>query len=421
MRIRLTTAMALLVALVAAAPADAGRTPRLPDCATSGQSLAASSTARVYALRGSVFACRYGIRRRVRLGSDGECQGDFRASKPRLAGRYAGWVSTSCNLDASDDSVQIADLIRGRVVWSSVAATGDTATSNRDVTTFVRDFQMGADGTAVFLGVFDAGGDTLRVDSPLDLVQLRALSRDSGDGSEVVDEGQEIVPGSVALTRFGFFYRKGATSIFRDLDLSATEREAADGAARQRRCAPRRSRTVAATAGARVFELANNEMYACRYNRPRRVFVGTTDDCSDDSIGRDHVLAGRYVAYVSQECRVTTDDETVLVYDLNTGRRLHAGAAATGESTQPAFRQGALVRGMVMNSKGSVAWIGVYDGDGQPDTVAAELQVWRADRVTGLNGELIDQGADIDPGSLALAGDTVYWRDGPTAQSATLR
>ena len=71
-------------------------------------------------------------------------------------------------------------------------------------------------------------------------MQLRALSRNSGDGSEIVDEGQEIVPGSVALTRFGFYYRKGEAAIFRDLDLSATEREAADGAARQRRCAPRR-------------------------------------------------------------------------------------------------------------------------------------------------------------------------------------
>ena len=405
MRIQLTAAT-LLAALVAAAPAAAapaaaGRSPRLPDCATAGTSIAASSTARVYALRGAFFACRYGVRRRVRLGSDGECQGDFRATKPRLAGRYVGWVQTTCNLDASDDSVQIADLIRGRVVWSSVAATGDTATSNREVTTYVRDFEMGADGTAVFVGVFDAGGETTRVDSPLDQVQLRALDRSSGDGSEIVDEGQEIVPGSVAATRFGFYYRKGETAIFRDLDLSATEREAADGAARQRRCTPRRSRTVTASAVARVFELPNNELYACLYSRPRSVFVGTTDDCDEDSIGRDHVLAGRFVAWVRQECRVTVDAETVHVDDLKTGERVHATQA-----------DGVLVRRLVVNTKGSVAWIAAA-GD--------QLQVWRADRVTGLNGELVDQGVDVDPDSLALAGGTFYWRKGASAQSATLR
>src|SRR5918995_1540253 len=86
----------------------------------------------------ALFACRYGAARRVRLGSDGECQGTSRASKPRLAGRYVGWVSTSCNLDASEEQARVFDLRAGRLKAASAAATGDFNTAERDVTTFIR-------------------------------------------------------------------------------------------------------------------------------------------------------------------------------------------------------------------------------------------------------------------------------------------
>jgi hypothetical protein len=406
MRLRLPLTVFILGALALPHPATAAR---VPSCATAGQTIAASTTARVYALRGATFACRYGATKRIRLGSDGECQGDFKPSKTRLAGRYVGWVSTSCNLDASDDTATVADLVTARVKWTSVAATGDTATSSRDVTTFIRDFELAPNGSVAFVGVFDAGGDTLRVDSPLDVVQLRFLKRDSSEGSEVVDEGQEIVAGSLALVGGGFYYRKSGQPIFVPRPTSGSTPRAADGAAQQRACAARGSRTLAANGTSRVYVLPNEDVFACRYAKGRRVLLGTVDDCIAGNVASRFRLAGRYVGYVSRECATTDDTDTVVVKELNGARTVHA-APATG-SAATSLPGASVVSELVMTAHGTAAWIGVRD---QPE-------VWVTSSGAGGGESRVDTGADIDRRSLALSGAGFYYRKGATALFSPLQ
>jgi hypothetical protein len=262
----------------------------------------------------------------------------------------------------------------------------------------------------VFLGVFDAGGQTLRVDSPLDVVQLRVLSAAT---NEVADEGQQLGPRSVGLASGGFYYRKAGMAVFRPLATSGAAGRATDGAAQQRRCAPRRSKTLAATSTARVYSLPNNEIFACRYRNNRPVFLGTSDDCLDDHQARLFRLAGKYVAHVETECRVTAEEETVVVKDLTNGDRVHAAAAAQGVQTNPNRQPNVVVRDLVLNAKGEAAWIGLYDADGEQtvDSADDDVQVYRMNSFR-FGGELVDDGQDIGLDSLALAGAGFYYRKG---------
>jgi hypothetical protein len=75
------------------------------------------------------------------------------------------------------------------------------------------------------------------------------------------------------------------------------------------------------------------------------------------------------------------------------------------------------VRDLVLKRNGSLAWTtaeGKYEGE----RLVNDYAVWKHDA----DGEvLLDAGPEIDPLSLALDGDYLYWRNAGEARTATLR
>ncbi len=104
----------------------------------------------------------------------------------------------------------------------------------------------------------------------------------------------------------------------------------------------------------------------------------------------------------------------IRVRNLRTGRAVHTSPTSTSPPTGGGVGNGP-EEGLVAKSDGSVAWI-AQDGwhlTGPPDT----YQVWKFDR-TGKH--LLATGAHITPGSLALAGSTLYWMSEGVPSTASL-
>jgi hypothetical protein len=126
------------------------------------------------------------------------------------------------------------------------------------------------------------------------------------------------------------------------------------------------------------------------------------------------VLAGPIVAYeeVANALGCGFCHWAVLVRDLRTGRTLRK--EPTGTPLNPALNENFGVgptTAIVVKSDGSVAWIanaGKEEGG---------YQVHAADRA---GSRLLASGPDIDPSSLALAGNTLYWAQGGQPRSARL-
>lgn len=100
----------------------------------------------------------------------------------------------------------------------------------------------------------------------------------------------------------------------------------------------------------------------------------------------------------------------MVIRDLRTGRIVHR--VPTGTPTEPTPRYVGLgsAVAIVVKSDGSAAWI-VAPG-------TSEYQVHAVDKS---GSRVLASGTNIDPHSLALAGSTLYWRQGGKAESATLK
>jgi hypothetical protein len=187
----------------------------------------------------------------------------------------------------------------------------------------------------------------------------------------------------------------------------------ASAAKAKRTCYPAHSTTLAATKSVRVFQTRGfsrdtktHATYGCLLSakRPHRFVV------LDFPMGFEHItIAGRFVAYAAySDCAADyCNPNAVMVQDLKTGRRTFA------EGTLVAV---AHVSDLVLRPDGTVAWIQTsYDDNGSVrpgfDVVAGG---------PGRTPVLLGSGADVAPGSLALAGRTAYWTQGAQPRSAAL-
>ena len=75
----------------------------------------------------------------------------------------------------------------------------------------------------------------------------------------------------------------------------------------------------------------------------------------------------------------------------------------------------ALLTDVVITRRGSVAWIAAYATD-SPGSQSAEVRALSRGRE-----RLVDSGARIVPGSLALSRTTLYWTNADTPRSSTFR
>jgi hypothetical protein len=187
----------------------------------------------------------------------------------------------------------------------------------------------------------------------------------------------------------------------------------ASAAKAKRTCYPAHSTTLAASKSVRVYQTRGvsrdtktHATYGCLLTakRPHRFVV------LDFPMGFEHItIAGRFVAYAAySDCAADyCNPNAVMVHDLKTGRRTFAEGSRVAVAN---------VSDLVLRSDGSVAWIETsFDDNG------SILQGF--DVVAGGPGRapvVLDSGADVAPGSLALAGRTVYWTRAGEAHSASL-
>jgi hypothetical protein len=170
-------------------------------------------------------------------------------------------------------------------------------------------------------------------------------------------------------------------------------------------------------------EESKRQIYGCVYGHRGAYSLGTepyrevTKYLSETYFGdRNIVLAGPIVAYEHYSFAEGLGGirQGVVVEDLRTGVTLRD--EATGKRKVPGgepeleFGIGHTAA-IVVKSDGSVAWI--LETSAQEDT----YQVHAAD-MTG--SRLLASGPDIDPSSLALAGNTLYWMQGGKPFSAML-
>ena len=209
-------AVTALCAAVAAAPSPATAATKLLRCAEKGSTtLQANKDGRIYSRKADkmVYACLYARNRRVKLGHASDCGVVPEATGYQLAGRYVGWVRTECGGPAGFGDVVLTDLRTGKIVRSAPAVTASDP--NNEGSNGVDDFVVNASGSIAWIGSYGlAGGPE---PNPDDRVQVRKLEAGSPAGGTLVDSGPAIVLDSLALTRGGFYYRKGPTPLFSPL------------------------------------------------------------------------------------------------------------------------------------------------------------------------------------------------------------
>jgi hypothetical protein len=151
-------------------------------------------------------------------------------------------------------------------------------------------------------------------------------------------------------------------------------------------------------------------VFGCAYGAKQPYYLGRGSQAGASGSVSTYpiVLAGPVVAYgEGSSFAYGKSSEEVWVRNLRTGKLIHqmpngspaeAGDVGLGETTA-----------IVVKSNGSVAWI-VRTTEG--------LQVRSLDKS---GSHLLAAAAEIDPGSLALAGSTLYWTQAGRPMSAPLQ
>jgi hypothetical protein len=142
--------------------------------------------------------------------------------------------------------------------------------------------------------------------------------------------------------------------------------------------------------------------------------VGSIRTLPDEGGGLDlngsdrPVLSGRYVAYSTFGSAIGDEFDRVYVYDLRLGKRF----LVVGSN---------IVRAIVLKRNGSVAWIEDSTVDPGGETPVYQLRKFAYEERQGV--VLVDRGADIEPGTLALSPDrtAIGWIRGGTPRTASLR
>jgi len=175
-------------------------------------------------------------------------------------------------------------------------------------------------------------------------------------------------------------------------------------------CLTNRGHLVVADSQAQVFIAANaiptEIYYGCVYGSRHTYELGRPSNCVDVSIGQcggitNVVLAGSTVAY--EEFASKSGVWWIVVRDLRSGRVLRR----LRTNTPGPLNTAGAVEALVLKSDGAVAWVAQAHLPTVVANAPREYEVYAAD-ATG-ESRLLASGPGIEPGSLALAGSTVYW------------
>jgi hypothetical protein len=206
------------------------------------------------------------------------------------------------------------------------------------------------------------------------------------------------------------------------LATSASTADSSQNAAR--RCPRVESHLLAANSRAEVYEAPEGPrstelaVFGCAYRNGRAFELGGVASRQGkggpggESGVLDATLASTVVAYAKTRYYETGGSrKVVIVRNLRTGRILHEVLTGTRVKPEPPTEGVGAVQALVVKSDGSVAW-----------TVAAgpEEGTYQVHAVDKTGSRMLATGGDIAPGSLAVAGSTMYWTQAGIPQSASL-
>jgi hypothetical protein len=192
------------------------------------------------------------------------------------------------------------------------------------------------------------------------------------------------------------------------------------------KCSSGHARIVAADSQAQVFEapaIASLPEYldfiGCVYGQRRSYVLGIPPSYGSPSSRagtRLYTLAGPIVAF--EEFSTTNlepgirYEKEIVVRDLKNGKTLHKIPTGT-PTTRPEEGDIGIGRALsiVLKSDGAVAWIALM-GNGTKD--------YQVNVVDKAGSRMLAMGSEVDPSSLAFAGNTLYWMQGGKPMSAVL-
>ncbi len=171
--------------------------------------------------------------------------------------------------------------------------------------------------------------------------------------------------------------------------------------------------TIAAGTAARVFVVksgATRRVYGCSASANRLRTLGRAD--GEGIVTRTVTVNGPRVAYALRSCGDTGCQQSVLVRDLKTGKQVSAALSAPGDVDQE-------VTDIVLSKAGIVAWI-AEERSGAGAATARYVSSRKPGSFTGTPVVATAAGLDIVAGSLALAGNRLYWTQGAVAKGAVI-
>jgi hypothetical protein len=185
---------------------------------------------------------------------------------------------------------------------------------------------------------------------------------------------------------------------------------AATAGATSASCVPAAATTLRSSGAARIYSLGS-ALYGCLGTRRTRLGpLRGTVPFPATRITR-FTLSSRYAGVDRVEMGVDTLNSTVSLVNLGTGATIATAPGTTPERRPESF---ITVTAMVVDAKGTLAWIGERSAIGV-SAPTYEVHALNADR-----DRLLANSATIAATSLRLRGETISWREGRHTRSASL-
>jgi hypothetical protein len=185
---------------------------------------------------------------------------------------------------------------------------------------------------------------------------------------------------------------------------------AASAGAAPASCVPAAAKPLRSSGAAHIYS-QGTVLYGCL--GARRTRLGTLRGTVPFPATRIalYALSGGYAGIDTVQMGVDTFSSTVALVDLRTGATVATAPGTTPERRAESF---ITVTSIAVNDTGTLAWIGRRSAIGVPQPT------YEVHALNAARRRLLASSATIAATSLRLRGDTISWRDGGRARSATL-
>jgi hypothetical protein len=187
------------------------------------------------------------------------------------------------------------------------------------------------------------------------------------------------------------------------------------------KCPPAHAHVLIADEQAQVYDEPFEEIYGCIHGSRHPQALGSIPKFSSQGGGGIELLrlTGTVVAYTEiskQEGEGGSARFLIIVRNLRTSKVLYKVPTGPSNKTEPNPDTGSgSARAIVVKSNGSVAWIAENYEKSSPSVNYYELHI-----IDRSGSQTIATGTEINPTSLALTGNTLYWTQSGKPMSVSL-